>query len=287
MGWAGFLRLFHRSPFFVTLRRIMDEPIVFQVDEKGLALLLVNRPEARNALNWAAQEAFAAAVNRVSADGRIRALIISGQGEQAFAAGGDLKELCCAPETAVGQRLNQTMGGALAQLGDLPIPVIVAVNGDAFGGGCEIVTAGDLRLAAAHARFSFAQARNGLTTGWGGAARLTRLIGQSRALELLLTARLFNAAEAQQIGLIHRVVPAGQETLAAALAWAEELLALPTDALAAIKKLTRAAAHLSPEEATRLESDLFLQLWGSPNHVEALNAFREKRKATFNGAGGR
>ena len=260
----------------------MDEPIIFQVHENGVALLLVNRPEARNALNWAAQEAFAATVAQVAADGRIRALVISGQGEQAFAAGGDLKELCCAPETAVGQRLNQIMGGALAQLGELPIPVIAAVNGDAFGGGCELVTACDLRLAAAHARFSFAQVRNGLTTGWGGAARLVQLIGQSRALELLLTARLFDAAEAQQMGLIHRVVPVGEDALAAALTWAEELVALPADALAALKTLTRAAAHLSLEEATRLESGLFLQLWGSPNHVEALNAFREKRAATFN-----
>jgi enoyl-CoA hydratase len=119
----------------------MNEPIIFQVNEKGMALLLVNRPEARNALNWAAQEAFAAAVAQVAADERVRALVISGQGEQAFAAGGDLKELCCTPEPADGQRLNRLMGGALAQLGDLPLPVIAAVNGDAFGGGCELVTA--------------------------------------------------------------------------------------------------------------------------------------------------
>ena len=145
------------------------------------------------------------AVDAVAHTPTIRALIITGKGEQAFVSGGDLKELNQDVRQETGKRLNAIMSAALVQLAQLPIPVIAAVNGDAFGGGCEIVTACDLRLASETARFSFAQVRVGLVSGWGGTARLINLIGQSRAMEILLTARIFDAAEAQRLGLIHRV----------------------------------------------------------------------------------
>ena len=153
----------------------MTNPIVYEITENGIAILRVNRPQARNALNWAAQEAFATAVSQTAQNETVRVLIITGTGDQAFVAGGDLKELANHPETAAGERLNRVMSRALAELTQLPIPVIAAVNGDAFGGGCEILTACDLRICAAHARFSFAQVKNALTTGWGGTGRLVPL----------------------------------------------------------------------------------------------------------------
>jgi enoyl-CoA hydratase/carnithine racemase len=260
----------------------MNEPIDFQMAEQGIAVLTVNRPAARNALNWAAQEAFAAAVAQVADDARVRVLIVTGAGEQAFVAGGDLKELCCGTATAVGERLNRIMSGALAQLTELPLPVIAAVNGDAFGGGCEIITACDLRLAAAHARFSFAQVKNALTTGWGGTGRLVQLIGQSQAIELLLTARLFDATEAQRLGLVHRIAPTDESVLNAALAWANELAELPRGALAATKTLAHTAVHLSLPQTYQAETRLFTHLWSQPDHIEALNAFVEKRPPVFN-----
>jgi enoyl-CoA hydratase/carnithine racemase len=120
------------------------------------------------------------------------------------------------------------------------------------------------------------------TTGWGGAGRLVPLIGQSRALELLLTARLIDAAEAQRIGLIHRILPAGEEPLAAAHAWAQELLALPQRALAANKALLHAAAHLPLPKTYATETKFFTGLWTDPDHAEALAAFGEKRNPEFN-----
>lgn len=261
---------------------MVEQSILFDMDAQGIATLRVNRPAARNALNWEAQERFAAAVTAVAAAPAARALIITGSGDRSFVSGGDLKELSAHPETAAGERLNRVMGEALAQLTALPVPVIAAVNGDAFGGGCEIVTACDLRLARATARFSFAQVKVGLTTGWGGAGRLVRLLGQSHALELLLTARLFDAAEAQRLGLIHRLVGADEDVVAAARAWAAQLVALPRQALAAMKALVYAAGHLPLPKVQQVETQLFRDLWATPDHLEALAAFAEKRRPVFN-----
>lgn len=263
----------------------MSDEILFTV-ENQIATLVVNRPEARNALNWAAQAQFAECVTAVAqtisgAPLAIRVLIITGAGRQAFVAGGDLKELSAHPEPAAGARLNGTMRDALQQLTELPIPVIAAINGDAFGGGCEILTACDLRIAASHARFSFAQVKNALTTGWGGAARLVRLLGQSRALELLLTARLLTATEAHQIGLVQRVVDE-EEWDTAVTAWAEELCQLPAATLAALKHLTYTAVYATITGTNQLETELFVNLWSQPDHLEAMAAFVEKRPPQFN-----
>lgn len=247
----------------------------------GIATLRVNRPAARNALNWAAQEQFAAAVAQVGLDTAVRVLIITGTGDKAFVSGGDLKELSQHPERAAGERLNRVMRDALAQLTQLPIPVIAAVNGDAFGGGCEILTACDLRIAASQARFCFAQVRNALCTGWGGTARLVNLLGQARALDLLLTSRIFSAVEAAQMGLVQQVVAdeVGLATAVSQLAYS--LSKLPQQALAASKQLVYAANGAAPEEINRLETERFVHLWSQPDHLEALAAFREKRPPVF------
>jgi enoyl-CoA hydratase len=249
--------------------------------QDGIATLRVNRPGARNALNWAAQEQFAAAVAEVGADTAVRILIITGTGDKAFVSGGDLKELSQHPEREAGERLNLVMREALVQLTQLPIPVIAAVNGDAFGGGCEILTACDLRLAARHARFCFAQVRNALCTGWGGTGRLVNLLGQARALDLLLTSRIFAAEEAQQMGLVQRVVDEGDGLETAVTQLAQSLIKLPQHALAASKQLVYAASQLPISETNRLETELFVDLWSQPDHLEALEAFREKRPSVF------
>lgn len=260
----------------------MKRGIELTMVEPGIGLLLVNRPAARNALDWAAQEAFAAAVTQAAGDQSLRVLIVSGAGDKAFVAGGDLKELVDHPEPAAGERLNRIMSAALSDLIALPLPVIAAINGDAMGGGCEILTACDLRLAVPSARFSFRQVHNGLTTGWGGTGRLVELIGQSRAMELLLTGQTIDAATAQRIGLIHRVLAEEESVLPAAMSWARELATLPRRALAANKALVHAANHLSLEDTNRLETLLFTNLWPSVDHLEAMNAFREKRPPRFN-----
>ncbi|MFZ0544721.1 MAG: enoyl-CoA hydratase/isomerase family protein [Candidatus Promineifilaceae bacterium] len=258
----------------------MDE-ILYSV-KAGVGVLTINRPKARNAFNWRAQEAFSAVVETAAADSSLRVLIVTAAGDKAFASGGDLKELSNHPSETSGTRLNRIMGTALTRLTQLPVPVIAAVNGDAVGGGCEIMTACDLRMALADVRFRFAQVRVGLTTGWGGAARFVRLVGQSRAMELLLTGRTFSAEEAVEMGFVHRLVPPGENVLAAAQDWAASLIDLPKEALAAAKQLVLAAGRLSPADTNVLEGQLFSQLWTQPDHIEAMAAFVEKRAAIFN-----
>jgi enoyl-CoA hydratase/carnithine racemase len=260
----------------------MTQPIEYHVDESGIGLLRVNRPGARNALDWAAQDAFAAAVREAALNDALRVLIITGAGRLAFVSGGDLKELIDHPEPAAGERLNRTMSTALSDLIALPVPVIAAVNGDAIGGGCEILTACDLRVAVASARFSFRQVQNGLTTGWGGTGRLVELLGQSRAMELLLTGRTLDAGTALELGLIHRIVGVDDDVVGAAQQWATDLAALPRRALAATKALVHAAGHLSLEDTNRLETQLFINLWPAADHLEAMNAFTQKRPPNFN-----
>lgn len=264
------------------MNEVATDVILYRVDKQGIAVLQVNRPQARNALNWAAQERFADVVNHVDSDSDVRILIVTGSGDHAFVSGGDLKELQQNLEKDAGERLNRVMSGALAQLRQLSIPVIAAINGDAFGGGCEIVTACDLRLAGSQARFSFAQVRNALITGWGGTNNLVGLIGQSHALELLLTGRIFDAEEARQMGLVHRVVAEEVDVFEAAYEWAADLIKLPREALAATKRLVYATGHLSGTELAQMETGLFVGLWDTPDHLEALNAFAEKRPPVFN-----
>lgn len=257
----------------------MSEPIDYEVAD-GVAILRINRPEARNALNWAAQQQFAEKVETAAQDSAVRVLVITAAGKQAFASGGDMKELIDYPTRQDGQRVNQIMGDALSKLTKLAIPVVAAVNGDAVGGGCEIMTACDLRLAAENARFRFAQVQVGLTTGWGGMARMIHLVGAARALELTLTGRYFDADEAKTMGFVQRLV-GRDEVLDGALAWARELQSLPREAMAAFKRLAWSAADLSLEETYQLETHFFVDLWPAADHLEAMAAFNEKRRPRF------
>ena len=257
----------------------MSELVEFQID-RGVAVLKIMRPEARNALNWSAQDQFANAVEKAAGDSSLRVLIITAAGDKAFVSGGDLKELAHYSDSKSAERLNRVMSAALDRLTRLPAPVIAAVNGDAIGGGCEIMTACDLRLAAESARFRFAQVQVGLTTGWGGTARLVHLVGASRAMDLVLTGRSFDAAEAQAMGFVQRLVERDQ-VMARALECAEELRALPEKALAANKRLIWEPAGLSLDESYQLEKKLFVELWPTADHLEAVAAFNEKRRPRF------
>lgn len=264
----------------------MNSGITYR-QKDGIGELIVNRPEARNSLNFAAQAAFAECVAALGNASDLRALIITGVGDQAFVSGGDLRELAEGRTQELGESLHAVMTGALTALTRLPVPVIAAVNGDAVGGGCEILTACDLRLGAIHARLRFAQVAVGLTTGWGGTARLVRLVGQSQAMALLLRPRPMTAEEALRTGLLHHVVAPGGSVLQEARRWAAELAALPRDALAAAKCLVHSAATESPEVVAELERRLFLSLWAEPDHLEAMRAFLEKRPPRFGNAQGK
>lgn len=252
----------------------MSDEILFHVQD-GIATLRFNRPQARNALNWAAQEQFAAYIARLTQDDTVRVLILSGQ-EGAFVSGGDLKELSQGDFEANGQRLSRLMSGALTEMSHLPFPVVAVVNGHAVGGGCEILLACDLRLAASEARLYFAQVRLGLTTGWGGAARLVELIGRSRATEILLRGRALSAHEAENLGLLHAVADGSEDVMQLAQTWAEELATLPRDALSAMKQLLGATTAADEQRVAQLERRLFNRLWGRPAHRAAIDSFLNK-----------
>jgi len=260
----------------------MEKEIVLNVSNDGLAIIIINRPQTRNALNWAAQEQFAQIVEGLHGSPELRVVIIAAAGDAAFVSGGDVKEMAQDQDPAAGKRMTMIMGAALESLTNLPVPVIGAANGNAVGGGCEILTACDLRLSAADVRFRFAEVRMALSTGWGGTARLVRLIGLSRALDLLLTGREFDAQEALDIGFINRVVSVDDDILKEAKRWARELVVLPKNALAAAKELAWTSSNLTISDVRELEIKHFRQLWLQADHIEAMKAFTEKRPPRFN-----
>ncbi len=259
----------------------MKEELILSIND-GLAIITINRPRSRNALDGATQEKFASVVELLFATPSLRVVIITASGSTTFVSGGDIKELLNDPNPAAGERLNRIMGHALDRLTQLPVPVIGAANGDAVGGGSEILTACDLRIAAVKARFRFAEVSMALSTGWGGTARLVRMIGLSRALDLLLTGRTFDAEEALNSGFINRIVAGNDEVLDVACRWAGELLNLPKHALAAAKELAWASTVMTMDEVLSLERARFSQLWLQADHLEAMNAFAEKRAPRFN-----
>lgn len=247
--------------------------------QDGIGVIQLNSPRSLNALDWGMQERFEEIINECYCIPSLKLLIITGTGS-VFTSGGNVREHFGKCDTEAGKRLNGAMARALRALTYLPIPVIAAINGDCYGGGWEILSACDLRIMASSASINFVHIKVGITTVWGGTPRLVRLIGLSRAMELLLTGRRITSAEAQQIGLIHRVEDG--DILAAALSWAKELAELPQNALCAFKTLLYECSEVNLDEGYEAESDYFLQQWVHPNHIEAVNAFVEKRVAQFN-----
>lgn len=251
--------------------------VTLEVDDSGIGILLVNRPEARNALNWHAMEKFAACVAQAEETPDLKALILAGAG-QSFISGGDLKELHQYSKPEDARHLTVLMGDALYQLEHLPCPVIAALNGTARGGGVEIALACDLRVAAADASLGLVQINLGLTPGWGTVQRLLRLVGYSRAFDLLTTGRIIQTAEALELGLVNRIAPAGS-ALNAAIEMAQQLSRQPQQAVRALKRILQSNYQLPAEQARLLEQDEFIPLWVSEEHHLAVEQFLHARKA--------
>lgn len=248
--------------------------IEFSIDEQGIGLLIVNRPEVRNALNWQAQQAFADAIDQAGKDPDLRALLITGAGG-AFLAGGDIKELNEYPTREDGIRLVAVMGDALNELENLPIITIAAINGPARGGGAEVALACDLRIMAAKANIAFVHARLGLIPGWGGGERLLRLIGPGWAMELTATARVVDSDEARLIGLVNRVV-AGEELLETAYQTARQIAQNSPQSIAAYKQLFRQYPSLTPQQARQLERETFVELWDTEERRQHFKQANDK-----------
>lgn len=254
--------------------------LLFDVTD-GIARITVNRPDKLNALDAAVIGELGDAVSRIEQDSAIRGVILTGAGPKAFVAGADVTEL--AAQTPMD-------GKARAQAGQLVFrrlercgkPVIAAVNGFALGGGCELAMACHLRVASDAAKFGQPEVKLGIGPGYGGTVRLPRLVGKGRALELLLTGAMIDAAEAHRIGLVNRVVPA-ERLLPEAEALLRTILAQGPLAVRLVLESVDAGLDMTVDEALLLEANHFGLLSATADMREGTRAFLEKRKARFSG----
>jgi len=255
--------------------------ILFHVEEPGIAIVTLSRPEKRNVLNAALTEEFAAAIARVSVEPGIRAAILTGAGEKAFVAGADIGELAAlAPFEA---RTFALRGQAmLRQMETCGKPWVAAVNGFALGGGLELAMACTVRFASENASLGLPEVRLGLIPGYGGTQRLPRLVGRGRAMELLLSGEAIPAAEALRIGLVNAVVPAA-ELMGYCREWLKKVLANGSLALSLAMDAVDTGLACGIEEGLRFEAAAFAVAVGTEDSREGTRAFLEKRRAAFTG----
>ncbi len=244
-----------------------------------MAVLMLDNPPL-NVLSQEMYRRLEAVVDELAASETIRAVVLTGAGERAFSAGADVKEFPGASDPERWRRQIRFIWDVSEKLAALPQPVIAAVNGLAYGGGFELTLFCDLRLASARARFALTEVKLGLFPGTGGVQRLPGLIGVARAKELLLRGDPIDAAEAERIGLVNRVLPA--ERLAAeSLALAQSLAERPAQAVRTIKRLVDGAAGLSAAEERDREIDANAEIIQTADAREGSAAFIEKRPPRF------
>lgn len=245
----------------------------------SVTILTVNRPEKLNAIDRATLGEIAAAARAFAADPAQGALVVTGAGPKAFVAGADIAEL--EPLGPAGAEDLSRFGQSVMDLLERGAkPVIAAVNGFALGGGCELALACHVRLASENAVFGLPEVKLGIIPGYGGTQRLPRLVGQGRALELILSGRNVKAEEAERLGLVNRVVPLDQ-LVDEAVKLAESMLRNGPLALeAAIESVVRGLS-LPLDEGLRFESGRFGMMAATADMHEGMKAFLEKRAATF------
>ncbi len=248
---------------------------------KRAAWITVNRPDKLNALNRSTMQEIDAAVERGLGDADVGVLVITGAGDKAFVAGADIEEMSDLDSRAA-QEFSLFLQACLNRIDRAAKPVLAAVNGFALGGGCELAAACHVRIAADTARFGQPEVSLGLIPGAGGTQRLQRLVGRGRALDLILTGEMIDAAEAHRIGLVERVSPAAELT-ATVEAYAETLLKKSPVALARALEAVRAGGEVALDEGLRLEASLFGLCFATEDMREGTSAFLEKRKAEFQG----
>lgn len=256
-----------------------ESPLVItERPEAAIALVRINRPEVRNALNLATRKALAAAFQELHDDSSVRAIVLTGD-TQAFAAGADLKEFIDADPIEMLKRRSERYWTAVAET---PQPVIAAINGYALGGGLELAMCCDIIVAGEGAQLGQPEVRVGVMPGAGGTQRLTRAVGKFQAMRLCLTGRPIGAAEAFQIGLVSQVVPDDQ-VIETALKTARDIARLPPLAVQQIKEAIVQGESASLAAAMALERKAFQVLFASGDKREGMQAFFDKRKADFKG----
>ena len=262
----------------------MTKTVLMDVQD-NIALLTLNRPEKLNALNYATNDRLLERLDDIEDDDRVRAVILTGAGDRAFSAGGDIPEFSESvkqgPEAAVKAfvRRGQAMTGRLEAFGK---PVIAAVNGIAFGGGCEITEAVHLAIASDRALFAKPEINIGIPPTFGGTQRLPRLAGRKRALELLLTGDSFSPDRAMELGLVNRVVPHA-ELMPAAFELAGRILRhSPLAASRIITAVTR-GLNTTIGEGLQIESEQFARMVPTEDIREGLDAWIDRRTPVYTG----
>ena len=262
----------------------MSDPILLEINE-GIALVTLNRPDKLNALNYALIDRLMATLDAIETDDSVRAVILTGAGERAFSAGADIHEFAASvrqgPDTAVRDfvRRGQAM---TARLEAFRKPVIAAINGLAFGGGCEITEAVHLAIASERAQFAKPEINLGMPPTFGGTQRLPRLAGRKRALELLLTGDPFTAERAREIGLVNSVVP-HESLLPAARELAGRIVRHSPLAVGGIVTAVTRGLNMAIAEGLQVESEQFAALVPTRDLAEGINAWIERRPPHYRG----
>ena len=246
-----------------------------------LAWITIERPEVLNCLSFPTLRRLRTLFAELATDLSIRCILITGAGEKAFCAGADLKERKTMPAERV-PRFVENIRRTMDDLEALPQPTIGVVNGLAFGGGLELLLACDLRIAAPHAQFGLTETTLAIIPGAGGTQRLPRLIGRSRAKELILTGRKLDALEAERIGLVNRLAPAGG-LRESALELARAIAANGPVAVRAAKAAIDYGADEPLSKGLEIEARCYERVLPTQDRLEALAAFAEKRKPRFSG----
>lgn len=241
------------------------------------ALLTLNRPEALNALSFAIIAEIGLKLDEV-ARSDARALLITGAGAKSFCAGADIKEL--QGRDLMAQKRGAELGQhTFAKLDRLPMPSVALINGFAFGGGLELAMACTFRLASANAKMGQPEIKLGLIPGYGGTQRLPRLIGEARAMELILTGRAIDAAEAERIGLVHRLIDG--DLLDAGVAFARGFSGFSLPVLALAREAVSRAADTTLDAGLKIEADLSTLAFRTEDASEGMDAFATKRRPNF------
>jgi enoyl-CoA hydratase len=257
----------------------MGERHLLVEKQNRVATLVVNRPEVLNALNETVILELESTLRELQDDADVRVIVLVGAGQKAFIAGADIAAMC---------KMDAAQARAFSQLGqrlttlieNYPKPVIAAVNGYAFGAGCEIAMACDIRIAADTAKLGQPEINLGIICGFGATQRLPRLVGKGRAREITFTGDTIDAATAERIGLVNKVVPAA-ELMTAVRNLAERLATKSADAISQTKRALNKADDASLSEGLDFEIECFVECFNSPDQKEGMDAFLNKRQPVF------
>lgn len=245
-----------------------------------VAIITINRPDKLNALNIKTREEGAALLDELRDDDSVGVVVFTGAGEKAFIAGADIGEF--AGRTAITQRSVMMSRSLFNAIDSFPKPVIAMINGFCLGGGCELALACDIRIASENASFGQPEIKLGIIPGGGGTQRLTRLIGEGKAMEMILTGEFIDAKTALSLGLVNHVVPFDQlqtKTMEIANRIAEK----SPITLQLAKEAVKLASRSNLDEGLRREVDLFALCFATEDKDEGVSAFLEKRKPAFKG----